>query len=216
MNSTWAAAGSNSAAFRVEFAPGFQTRRWQPRCRSSASLRRMVRVSLRVPGGAVGCVQGVELLPAGRQPLHLPPDLPQLLPPAAGSPTPGLCRDARRALLSACRGSRNTPPSITQALVTGTKATAPAPRMRLGRHTLRTWGLRGQNCGLGRRNRPWTRRGRDLGSPGVHRASRSPAPSWQHAPHSTSTDRADGQVRSAGGCPDQQHLHPTPTNPRQG
>lgn len=79
-------------------------------------------VSLGVPGGTAGGVQGVEFLPAGRQPLHLPPDLPQLLPPAAVSPAPGLCRDGRWALWSACQGSRNTTPHTTWALVRGMKA----------------------------------------------------------------------------------------------
>lgn len=109
----------NSAAFRVEVFPGFQARHRQPRCRAVHSSGA---VSLGVPGGTAEGVQGIELLPAGRQPLHLPPDLPQLLPPAAVSPAPGLCRDGRWALWSACRGSRNTTPHTTWALVRGMKA----------------------------------------------------------------------------------------------
>lgn len=201
-----APAGSNSAAFRIEFTPDFQTRSRQPRGRSSASLRHLARVSLRVPGGTVGCVQGVELLPAGHQPLCLPPNLPQLLSPAAGSPAPGLCRDARQALQSACRGSRNTPPTTTQALVTGTKATAPAPRMRLGHRTPHAYG---QSCRLGWPSHPWSRRGRAFGSPGFPKAGR-PSPSWRRAPHSSSTDRADSQVGSAGDFPNRQHLQQAP------
>lgn len=117
MNSSWASAGSNPFALEAELVPGPQTSRWQPRCWSSTSPRRAA--SLRVPGRLAGSVQGVELLPAGRQPLRPPADLPQLFPPAAGRPSPGLCGGAARGALRAV--SRNPPLHTTEMLVRGKK-----------------------------------------------------------------------------------------------
>lgn len=98
------------------------------------------------------------------------------------------------------------PPTTTQALVTGTKATAPAPRMRLGHRTPHAYG---QSCRLGWPSHPWSRRGRAFGSPGFPKAG-CPSPSWRRAPHSSSTDRADSQVGSAGDFPNRQHLQQAP------
>lgn len=153
---------------------------------------------------------------AGRRasPSRSPASLPSSRSPAAASscgrvPCAGAVPGCAAGSAVSMPREQKHPTTTTQALVRGTKATAPAPRMRLGHHTPHMWGLCGQSCGLRWPNRPWPQQGCALRSPELA----IPAPSRQHASHGTSTGKADGQVGSAGSFPDQQHLHPTPATP---